>query len=154
MRATLSNITEVYECLQPHERKELVRLLLQRAVVSERRLTLEIRGGLQGLPAAAKEDKSGSRSQRPIWLPGAVARSVVVDRFRCTPTVQRHQGARSTSVATGARPDAADAWAGMLERGEVSNRAELARKVGVSRARVTQVLGTSAPRVAVDQSHQ
>ena len=69
VRATLSNITEVYECLQPHERKELVRLLLQRAVVSERRLTLEIRGGLQGLPAAAKEDKSGSRSQRPIWLP-------------------------------------------------------------------------------------
>ena len=31
-------------------------------------------------------------------------------------------------------------WQGMLEAGEVASRAELARRVGVSRARVTQVL--------------
>lgn len=31
-------------------------------------------------------------------------------------------------------------WRRMLEAGEVANRAELARRVGVSRARVTQVL--------------
>lgn len=31
-------------------------------------------------------------------------------------------------------------WMRMLAAGEVANRAELARRVGVSRARVTQVL--------------
>ena len=32
-------------------------------------------------------------------------------------------------------------WRRMLDSGEAANRAELARQVGVSRARVTQVLG-------------
>ena len=32
-------------------------------------------------------------------------------------------------------------WQRMFEAGEVATRAELARRVGVSRARVTQVLG-------------
>lgn len=32
-------------------------------------------------------------------------------------------------------------WQGMLDRGEVRNRAALARTLGLSRARVTQVLG-------------
>jgi hypothetical protein len=32
-------------------------------------------------------------------------------------------------------------WQEALDRGEVSSRAELARRLGVSRARVTQVLG-------------
>ena len=34
-------------------------------------------------------------------------------------------------------------WRRMLESGEVASRAELARQAGVSRARVTQVLGPS-----------
>ena len=70
VRAALTNITEVYEALQPYERKELVRLLLQRAEVGERRITLEVRGGLREIPGpAALGDKSGSRSERPGWLP-------------------------------------------------------------------------------------
>jgi len=52
VRAALANVTEVYEALQPYERKELVRLLLQRAEVGEHRITLEIRGRLQELPGA------------------------------------------------------------------------------------------------------
>jgi hypothetical protein len=42
-----------------------------------------------------------------------------------------------------ARPDPnarAREWRRMLDAGEVANQAELARRVGVSRARVTQVL--------------
>ena len=70
VRAALANVTEVYEALQPYERKELVRLLLQRAEVGEHRITLEIRGRLQELPGAATLGaKSGSRSERPGWLP-------------------------------------------------------------------------------------
>lgn len=70
VRETLGTIREVYECLQPYERKELVRLLLQRAEVGERRITLEIRGGLQVLPTTmAEAAKSRSRLERPSWLP-------------------------------------------------------------------------------------
>lgn len=35
-------------------------------------------------------------------------------------------------------------WEALLRNGSVGNRAELARRMGVSRARVTQVLGNSA----------
>ena len=68
MQSALASFGELYECLQPYERQELVRLLVKRAEVGERRITLEIRGGLAGLPAP-EEVKSGSRSVRPIWLP-------------------------------------------------------------------------------------
>jgi hypothetical protein len=37
----------------------------------------------------------------------------------------------------------------MLDRGDVASRAELARKVGVSGARVTQVLGAAKPKASV-----
>ena len=68
VRASLANINEVYECLQPYERKELVRLLVQRAEVSERRMTLEIRAGARAV-APATYGNSASRSERPGWLP-------------------------------------------------------------------------------------
>jgi site-specific DNA recombinase len=83
VREALSNVSEVYECLQPYERKELIRLLLQRAEVSERRIVLEIRAGLEELRSPQARGKSGSRSGRPGWLPGAVAHSVIIDRSRC-----------------------------------------------------------------------
>ena len=80
------------------------------------------------------------------WLPGAVAHSVVTDRFRCAINVPRRQSTRTTSVATVTKSRQTDAWAGMLASGEVASRAELARRVGVSRARVTQVLGPADTR--------
>lgn len=67
--AALANVSDVYDCLQPYERKDLIRLLLQRAEVGERRITLEIRGGLQEAPKPATKGKSASRFERPSWLP-------------------------------------------------------------------------------------
>ena len=60
-----------------------------------------------------------------------------VDRFRCSVAVVRHRYDR-LSVTEGQRIQ----WAEMLARGDVRSRAELARKIGVSRARITQVLGS------------
>lgn len=64
IQAVLDNVMQVYECLMPHERKKLARLLLHRVEVSERRITLEIRGG-----GCSPEGESASRSERPSWLP-------------------------------------------------------------------------------------
>lgn len=77
---------------------------------------------------------------RKKWLPGTVAHSVIVDRFRCGGVLSRTSRRRVARVTTA---DQAVAWAGMLARGDVASRADLAGRVGVSRARVTQVLGPS-----------
>jgi site-specific DNA recombinase len=67
VRASLTRFRHVYEQLTPFERKELMRLLLHRAEVSERRIVLEI------YPVTAPEmamPQSRSRSEAPNWLPG------------------------------------------------------------------------------------
>ena len=76
------------------------------------------------------------------WLPESTLQSVLRDVFR----------ARLPSLVTGTRQairerarrgkDAvAREWRAMLTSGEAKSRAELARRAGVTRARVTQVLG-------------
>jgi hypothetical protein len=70
VRASLTRFRDVYEQLTPFERKELMRLLLHRAEVSERRIVLEI------YPVTAPEmamPQSRSRSEAPNWLPGQEA---------------------------------------------------------------------------------
>ncbi len=67
----MANAHEVYEHLRPHERKELMRLLLQRAEVGDRSIVLEIRGaacaGLAETPGAP--GVGASRYEAPVWLP-------------------------------------------------------------------------------------
>lgn len=78
---------------------------------------------------------------KKCWLPGLVAQSVLVDRFpwhvdslerRCHRERVARKGMGSAAVVT--------EWRDMLVKGLVKNRAELARREGVSRARVTQAL--------------
>lgn len=64
---------------------------------------------------------------------------MVTDRFRCGLTIQRPKSKRIPAAEEPASQ--AEIWAGMLEHGEIGSRAELARRVRVSRAQVTQVLG-------------
>ena len=137
----IRHIDEVYDCLRPHERKELFKLLLRSVEVGERQIVLEIYAGAAAHGAEAGVDAGALRIGRLGWLPGAVAHSVVTDRFRCTVNVPPRRRARILPGTVVSEPSQAEVWAGMLERGEVGNRAQLARRVGVSRARVTQVLG-------------
>ena len=67
VRASLSRFRDVYAHLKPGERKELMRLLLHRAEVGDRRIVLEI------YPITAPElamPQSRSRSEASNWLPG------------------------------------------------------------------------------------
>ena len=67
MRSALGKFSEVYACLTPFERKELIRLVLRRAEVSERQIVLElypIRG------SQLEMAQSCLRSEPLDWLPG------------------------------------------------------------------------------------
>lgn len=71
VRASLARFKDVYAQLTPFERRELMRLLLRRAEVSDRQIVLEI------YPIATPEmaaPQSRSRSEAPNWLPGQVMR--------------------------------------------------------------------------------
>ena len=73
------------------------------------------------------------------WLPELVLRSVLRDAF-CVhlPSLVRWAQAK---VRGRRGKDLRSEWAQAIDAGRVRTRAELARREGVSRARVTQVLG-------------
>lgn len=71
------------------------------------------------------------------WLPGAVSQSVLRQAFHVR---LRSLLAWSRNQLTGVA-DLASTWRTLIKEGAVPNRAVLARAKGVSRARVTQVLG-------------
>lgn len=125
--------------LSPFEQKELIRLVLRRAEVGDRHVTLEI------YPIAPQElamPQGASRSVTPNWLPELVRQSVLRDTFavRLPSLVRRVRGEwrhrRNTDVAA--------EWQAELDSGRASNRADLARRLGLSRARVTRALAAFA----------
>ena len=65
----LRRVDEVYECLRPHERKELFKLLLRSVEVGERQIVLEIYAGVS--PVASSNDAGADRRRiGPLgWLP-------------------------------------------------------------------------------------
>jgi prefoldin subunit 5 len=67
VRCALGEFSEVYACLMPFERKELIRLVLRRAEVGDRQIVLEMYPVHAPLAAMAQ---SRSRSEPPNWLPG------------------------------------------------------------------------------------
>ena len=77
-------------------------------------------------------------AQSVSWLPGAVSHSVIRDQYHFTLrpmlTADRGRPVRRT-------PQQRTLWEQMLNDDVALSRAELARLFGVSRARVTQVLG-------------
>ena len=71
----MTNISEVYACLQPFEQKELMQLILEGAEISERQMMLEIRTGVcvgGGRPQIREIGAKGKiRFEAPSWLPDA-----------------------------------------------------------------------------------
>ena len=67
VRSALGKFSEVYACLTPFERKELIRLVLRRAEVGDRQVVRELYGTLTPEMATAQ---SRLRSEPPNWLPG------------------------------------------------------------------------------------
>jgi hypothetical protein len=73
--AGLTEFRDVYECLKPFERKELMYLVLHRAEVNDRQIVLEINGNVPALLAETPQ-KSEPRLGTPNWLHELVSRSV------------------------------------------------------------------------------
>lgn len=75
------------------------------------------------------------------WLPGLVPQSVAVDRFPLQlPSLMLRCRKESRNRASAGKHAIAKEWQGLMDDGIVKNRAQLARRLGVSRARVTQAL--------------
>jgi hypothetical protein len=73
------------------------------------------------------------------WLPELVLRSVLRDAFSVRlPSLVRWAEAK---VRGRRGKDVRSEWGQAIDAGHVRTRAQLARREGVSRARVTQVLG-------------
>ena len=142
VRMALSNIHAIYGELQPYERRELVHLVVHRVELGASKLVLEINGGVCTVmgetPLVAHNGSLVRRTQD--WLPGAVSQSVFRQAFRI-----HLRSLVAWSRRRGSNPgDLRTQWQTLLDLGFAPTRATLARMQGVSRARVTQVLGPVA----------
>jgi len=73
IRQALAHISEVYECLPPYRRKDLIRLVLEHAEVSETELRLAIKGRpptVEVLKRGGNGSEPASRSETSKWLLG------------------------------------------------------------------------------------
>jgi hypothetical protein len=141
VRATLGQIKGVFETLKPYEQRELMQLVLKRAEVNEREITLDI----YALTDCSLKEKVGDNGEmvrmRQAWLPGLVPQSVAVDRFPLQlPSLMLRCRKESRTRASAGKHAIAKEWQGLMDDGIVKNRAQLAQRLGVSRARVTQAL--------------
>ena len=55
MQQALERVQELYACLQPHEQKELIGLVVRKTVVKDRELVLELNGGIFAIQGKAPE---------------------------------------------------------------------------------------------------
>jgi hypothetical protein len=142
VKNALSNISEIYLQLKPLERRELIGLVLKRAEVREREIALEIYAlGEQHLNRESVK-YSQKVCEPPIWLPELVAQSVLRDAYPChLQSLERRCQQGSRNRLSMGKAALACEWQNLITTGVVKNRAELARKNGVSRARITQLLG-------------
>ena len=65
----LRHVDEVYDCLRPHERKELFRFILRRVEVGDRQIVLEIYAGTAPVTAEGEPRPSELRCGPLDWLP-------------------------------------------------------------------------------------
>ena len=72
-----------------------------------------------------------------------MSQSVLKDRFQCRlPSLDKRSRRETINRHLEGTLQVASKWKQALEKGDVKNRAELARRTGISRARVSQVLGS------------
>ena len=69
VRAALGQVKELFGALKPYEQRELMQLVLQRAEVNEREITLEVYALTEDkLPEKVSAEGDVVR-MRPVWLP-------------------------------------------------------------------------------------
>jgi chaperonin cofactor prefoldin len=136
----IGDLRLLYEAAKPEERRELMRLVIRRIVYRGPREPLGFEFFDRG---AVNLPREGSKLSNE-WLPNSsssknFATCVILDfaaeRKR---RLQVHVPKARVRAETLSR---ADEWERLLAAGEVRSRAEIARREGLSRARVTQILG-------------
>lgn len=87
----------------------------------------------------------GDFERGAVWLPGLLPQSVLRDVFKVRlPSLIAGTRRAIRQRARQGKDAVAREWGERLRAGDIPNRAELARRTGISRARVTQVLGTAS----------
>lgn len=77
-----------------------------------------------------------------MWLPELVPQSVLRDTFAIhLPSLMRRRRKETRARVFRGIDNSVAEWRRMLDEGVVKNRAELARRVGVSSARISKALG-------------
>jgi hypothetical protein len=106
---------------------------------------LELYGGALGAFEGNKKANPPFGFAEPtIWLPGSAAQCVLLDRSGCALMSLANRRSRERRQRRQDGPDRlAERWG--TNRAIGLKRSELARQVGVSRARVTQVFGALRP---------
>ena len=93
----LANFSDVYDHIPPYKRKELIRLVLQKAVASkDHGIVLALFGKPGNVSEKARDD---SRSETSAWLPGLVSQSAML-RDLSELTWRRLRHGRITLVPT------------------------------------------------------
>lgn len=141
VRASLGQVKDLYGALKPYEQKELMQLVLQRAEVNEREITLEVYA-LTGAEMPGVVAAKGEVVRIvPGWLPGLVSQRTIRASFKChLPSLTYLHRRETKHRINQGTPQVITEWRRLLDDGVVKNRAELARRVGVSRARITRAL--------------
>ncbi|MFQ6027288.1 MAG: hypothetical protein ACE5Q6_07330 [Dehalococcoidia bacterium] len=141
VRGALGQVKDLYGALKPYEQKEMMQLVLQRAEVNEREITLEVYA-LTGaeMPGVVAAEGEVVRMP-PDWLPTPVSHRTLRVSFNCyLPSLTYlHRREKKHRIKRGT-DEVVTEWQRLLDDGMVKNRAELARRVGVSRARITRAL--------------
>ena len=75
VRLALSNFTDVCDHIPPHKQKELLRLVLHKAILSEDTVKIALYGRPPEIRSAIKPDEP--RRQMGEWLPGQMSQSVI-----------------------------------------------------------------------------
>ncbi len=141
VRASLGQVKDLFGELKPYEQRELMQLVLKKAEVNEREITLEV----YALNEPRELEKVGANGDlvrmRPEWLPTPVSQRTFRFSFKChlPSLIQLRHRETNQRIRLGTESVIAE-WQHLLDDGVVQNRAELARRVGVSRARITQAL--------------
>ena len=116
-------------------------LVLHRAEVNEREITLEVYALNEAASTGVVHAEGDVVRMPPDWLPGLVSHRTLRFSFKChlPSLLQLRHRERNHRISRGTDEVVAE-WQRLLDEGVVKNRAELARRVGVSRARITRAL--------------
>jgi hypothetical protein len=100
------------------------------------------RSRLKNDESPGREARGQIQGQGVVPPPGLVPQSVLRDTFKVRlPSLARLVRAKTAEPLRKGRVGVAAQWRRLLDEGAVRDRAELARREGLSRARVTRVLG-------------